>query len=132
MMKLNNTFSRFLIVGLINTIVGTSVMFIAYNALDFSYWVSTFLNYFIGSIVSYFLNKYYTFQSKQKSMMEIVRFIINIAICYFLAYYLAAKAVAFIFASYSQVFIDNISMIVGMCFFVFLNYFGQRLIVFKK
>ena len=131
-MKINNTFSRFLIVGVINTIVGTSIMFIAYNALDLSYWLSTFLNYFIGSIVSYFLNKYYTFQSKQKSLLEIVRFIINIAICYFLAYYLAAKAVAFMFASYSQVFIDNLSMLVGMVFFVILNYFGQRLIVFKN
>ena len=131
-MKINNTFSRFVIVGIINTIVGTSIMFLAYNALGFSYWVSTFLNYFIGSILSYFLNKYYTFQSKQKSMMEIIRFIINIAICYFLAYYLAAKIVAFIFASYSQIFVDNISMIAGMCLFVLLNYFGQRLIVFKK
>jgi len=131
-LKLNSTFSRFILVGIINTLVGTSIMFIAYNFLHASYWISTFLNYFIGSIVSYLLNKYFTFKQKEKSMKEILLFILNIAVCYFVAYFLAAKIIAYLFSEYSIVVVDNLSMLVGMVLFVVLNYFGQRFVVFSK
>ena len=42
---------KFLIVGVINTLVGTTVMFVAYNLIHLSYWVSSAANYVIGSIV---------------------------------------------------------------------------------
>ena len=131
MKKIDTSFFRFLIVGIINTIVGTSIMFIAYNFLHISYWGSTFLNYFIGSIVSYFLNKYYTFKQTNKSLREVILFIANIAVCYFIAYFVAIRIVELILSDYSQTFISNISMGVGMCLFVILNYIGQRLFVFK-
>ncbi len=131
MTKFNSSFVRFLVVGVINTVVGTSIMFIAYNVLEFSYWTSSFLNYFVGSIVSYFLNKFYTFKKKEKSLREVILFIFNIAICYFLAYFVAQKAIAFILSTQSDVLIDNVAMLVGMCLFVVLNYIGQRLFVFK-
>lgn len=132
MKKIDRSFYRFLIVGVINTIVGTSIMFIAYNGLGISYWGSTFLNYFIGSIVSYFLNKYYTFKQKQKSYREIILFVINIACCYFVAYYLAIRIVELLLVDYSSTVISNVSMAVGMCLFVVLNYIGQRLFVFTS
>ena len=56
---------KFLIVGVINTMVGTGVMFVFYNVFSLSYWISSASNYVVGSIVSYFLNKYFTFQSKE-------------------------------------------------------------------
>ena len=56
--KLDLEFVRFLIVGTINTLVGTSIMFVAYNVLGLSYWASSASNYFLASILSYFLNKY--------------------------------------------------------------------------
>lgn len=55
---LDVTFWKFVLVGIVNTLVGTTVMFVAYNALHLSYWISSASNYIIGSIVSYFLNKY--------------------------------------------------------------------------
>jgi putative flippase GtrA len=131
MKKIDRSFYRFLIVGVINTIVGTSIMFIAYNGLGVSYWGSTFLNYFIGSIVSYFLNKYYTFKQTEKSYREIILFVINIACCYFVAYFLAIRIVELILVEYSSTIISNVSMAVGMCLFVVLNYIGQRIFVFK-
>ncbi|TSI03313.1 GtrA family protein [Lysinibacillus sp. BW-2-10] len=129
---INSSFFRFLLVGIINTLVGTSIMFLAYNLFHLSYWVSSFLNYFIGSIVSYFLNKYYTFKQKERSFQEVILFIVNILICYFVAYYLAAKIVSYLLSDYSTAIIDNISMVVGMVLFVLLNYTGQRFIVFSK
>lgn len=41
-------------VGVINTLVGTGVMFAAYNLLHLSYWVSSASNYVVGSIVELF------------------------------------------------------------------------------
>lgn len=131
MTKIDSSFFRFIIVGVINTIVGTSIMFIAYNVFELSYWASSFLNYFVGSIVSFFLNKYYTFKKKEKSLKEVVLFIINIGVCYLLAYFVAQKVIAFVLSAQSNVMIDNVAMLVGMCLFVLLNYIGQRLIVFK-
>ena len=53
---------RFGIVGVLNTLIGTGVMFFAYNALHLGYWISSALNYIVGSIFSYFANKYFTFR----------------------------------------------------------------------
>ena len=61
----DGTLLRFLIVGVINTIFGTSVMFAAYNLLGFGYWVSSALNYIFGGILSYFLNKYLVNERKK-------------------------------------------------------------------
>lgn len=43
---------KFLIVGVINTLVGTGVMFVLYNFFSVSYWISSAANYVVGSIVS--------------------------------------------------------------------------------
>lgn len=128
---IDKTTIKFIIVGIINTIVGTSVMFFMYNFMHASYWVSSVSNYVIGSIVSYFLNKYFTFQSSKKSINEIIYFIINITICYVVAYGLAKPLVYYVLSGASKSVQDNIAMLVGMCLFVVLNYIGQRFIVFK-
>lgn len=49
---------RFIIVGCINTVVGTAIMFGLYNLASCSYWVSSAANYILTSILSFFLNKY--------------------------------------------------------------------------
>ncbi len=129
---LDITFWKFVLVGIINTLVGTTVMFVAYNLLHFSYWVSSASNYVVGSIVSYFLNKYFTFQNNEKSLGQLLKFIVNITVCYLLAYGLAKPVVSWILQNQSKSIQDNCSMLVGMGAFVVFNYIGQRLIVFKK
>ena len=79
---LDITFWKFVLVGIINTLVGTTVMFVAYNFLHFSYWVSSASNYVVGSIVSYFLNKYFTFQNNEKSLGQLFKFILQYVICW--------------------------------------------------
>ena len=130
--NLDRTTGRFLLVGVINTLFGTSIMFLSYNLLHFSYWLSSALNYILGSILSYFLNKFFTFRSVATGGREVVRFILNIAFCYLVAYGIAKPLVAAILAGVNPVIQDNGAMLVGMCLFVGLNYFGQRYFVFKK
>ena len=129
---LDFTTIKFIIVGIINTVVGTSVMFILYNIFSVGYWMSSAANYIIGSIVSYFLNKYFTLQNREKSFKQIILFVINISLCYLIAYGVAKPMVAFILNQYNEKIQGNISMLVGMGLFVILNYFGQRLVVFRQ
>lgn len=123
---------KFLIVGVINTLVGTSVMFLCYNLLHTGYWAASAMNYIIGSIVSYFLNKYFTFKSGRKSVKEVVRFVLNITLCYGIAYGVAKPCVHYMLGRYSVSVRDNAAMFAGMCLFVVLNYFGQRFVVFRQ
>lgn len=130
--KLDITFVKFILVGMVNTIVGTAVMFVAYNVFHLSYWISSAANYIIGSLCSYFLNKYFTFQNKEKSPMIIFKFILNITVCYLIAYGGAKKLILYLLSGFSKQWQDNIAMVCGMGLFVILNYFGQRFFAFKK
>lgn len=129
---LDITTLKFLAVGVINTLVGTGLMFILYNIFSVNYWISSASNYIVGSIVSYFLNKYFTFQNKERSAGQIVRFIVNITLCYLVAYGLAKPAVSYVLSGMSEKAQGNCSMLTGMCLFVALNYLGQRFFVFKE
>ncbi len=123
---------RFGLVGVLNTVVGTSIMFVMYNVFHFSYWLSSFANYFFGSILSFFLNKYFTFRSKTRSFKEVVRFVINIAVCYLLAYGISKPLMLHLLSGRSQSFRENMAMVTGMVLFVILNYLGQRFFTFRK
>lgn len=123
---------RFIIVGFINTLVGSGVMFLAFNLFRLDYWVSSALNYVIGSICSYLLNKYFTFKSNRRSAKEIFSFIVNILICYIVAYGLARPLSRAVFSSLAQNIQDNIALFTGMVVFTGLNYIGQKFFVFRK
>ena len=107
-------------------------MFILYNIFSVNYWISSASNYVVGSIVSYFLNKYFTFRNKEKSWKQIGLFVLNITVCYLLAYGLAKPIVSFALGGFSEKVQGNVSMLAGMGLFVILNYLGQRMLVFKK
>ena len=130
--KFDITFFKFILVGIINTVVGTAVMFIAYNVFHLSYWVSSAANYVVGSVCSYFLNKYFTFQNKEKSSVILLKFVVNITVCYLIAYGGAKKLILLLLSGFSKQWQDNVAMVCGMGLFVILNYFGQRFFAFKK
>ena len=122
---------KFLLVGVINTLVGNGVMFFLYNVCSVGYNISTIANYVVGSIVSYFLNKYFTFKQRQKSFKEVFKFILTIVVCYLVAYGLAKPLAYYIFSGFSISVKDNLAMLAGSGMFIVLNYFGQRFFAFK-
>ena len=123
---------KFGVVGIINTIFGTAIMFGLYNLAGCSYWVSSAANYFFGSILSYFLNKNFTFQNKDSVRKTIPKFVVNILVCYLLAYGIAKPAVLALLQGCSVTLQENVAMVVGMCLFVVFNYCGQRYFAFKE
>jgi len=128
----DKTFMKFIMVGIINTIVGTTIMFVFYNVFHLNYWVSSASNYFFGSICSYILNKHFTFNYKKHFWSSFLRFIINILICYLLAYGIAKPLIKWILYDLNTTYQENIAMILGMCLFVAFNYLGQRFFAFKN
>ena len=130
--KVDGAVIRFIIVGVINTLFGTTIMFVFYNVFHLSYWVSSASNYFFGSILSYFLNKSFTFKYGKMDFQSVFRFTINILICYLIAYGIAKPVVRHLLDGYGQTIQENIAMFIGMVFFVGLNYLGQRFFAFKK
>lgn len=127
----DKTFMKYIIVGVVNTIIGTTIMFVFYNVFGISYWVSSASNYFFGSICSYILNKHFTFNHKEQGCKPFLRFTFNILICYLLAYGIAKPVIHWMLSGYNITIQENVSLALGMCLFVIINYLGQRFYTFK-
>lgn len=133
-------FWKFILVGILNTVVGMGLQFLFFNLCGWNEWVSSLIGYILGSILSYFLNKYFTFKNKDKGWKPIVKFALNIAVCYGLAYGIAIPLISMLCTANSwtmfgwtvEKFAGNFSMIVGACLFVAFNYIGQRFFAFRE
>ena len=123
---------HFSIVGVINTLAGWVIMAVLYNLLHMNYWLSSGISYFIGGIFSYQANSRVTFKVEERDKGLPWRFAVNIIVCYLIAYGIAQPLVGYVLSSQPVIIVDNVAMVVGTCFFVFLNFFGQKLLVFRK
>lgn len=132
--KLNNTFIRFLAVGLLNTLVGLSITIFFLNVIELNYWGSTFIGNSVGAVVSYLLNKSFTFKSKAPLLKSSLQFIAIIFICYLTAYSLGIVLAELIFPSIrlsAYLSYHELSVIFGTIFYTMLNYIGQKWFVFN-
>lgn len=131
---LHPTMIPFILVGIVNTFFGTAVMFFCSEILNLGYWVSSGANYFFGSILSFFLNKHFTFRSGEKGVKVVIRFAINVLVCWLLAYGMA-KPITLFFLQSTDLTIklqEQCAMLVGMVLFTMLNYLGQRFFTFTN
>lgn len=132
---MKNSFVRFILVGIINTIIGLSAMYILLHAFGLSYWVSTFLGNSIGAVVSFFLNRNFTFKSKTSVSGSSFRFILVILCCYLISYDLAKNAVMIVLKDnsfFQPGMKTDLSVLVGTGLYTILNYLGQKWFVFSK
>ena len=146
---LDKTFWKFVLVGVLNTVVGLGVNYLVLWLLGLNksvsdntaYWIASAANYVIGSILSFFLNKYFTFKSNARSAAEVFRFILNIVVCWIIAYGTAKPFIGWLFTKQWIWPWQNVEMpkavgyvatLLGAGLFVILNYFGQRFFAFKK
>ncbi|MBR0446893.1 MAG: GtrA family protein [Clostridia bacterium] len=122
---------KFLLVGVLNTLLGDGLSFLLINLTDLNMWLATALPTVIASVMSYFLNKYFTFKNTEKGWRPALRFALNIAVCYLLAYGIAIPLMQFALSTAEPTLRDNLSKLIGMCLFVGFNYLGQRLFAFR-
>lgn len=91
----NSSFIKYLLVGILNTIVGFGSIFILMFAGVGAY-ISNMLGYAFGIVFSYFMNKNFTFKSKNKSNIHFIKFVLAMLIAYglnLLSLYLALNLI---------------------------------------
>ena len=128
----DKTFLKYVMVGVVNTLIGTTAMFVFYNVFHLGYWISSASNYVLGSISSYLLNRRFTFRADAYSGKTLLRFVFHIPTCYFIAYGIAKPLTRHLLEGLSKTIQENIAMTVGLGLFIVLNYLGQRFFVFRK
>ncbi len=114
-------FVKYNIVGIANTAVGFSIIFFL-MFLGVSATYSNAIGYFIGSILSYYLNKKYTFKSNEKNRALAVRFFAVLAVSYGLNFIALKWLLSFInpyFAQLIAAIVYTLSSFLLSKFFVF-------------
>lgn len=137
------TLILYVIIGVMNFIICTGLMFVLYNVADISQHIAPVVNYSLGSILWYVGCRFVLFRKNKTTLQQLLRFFIEVVVCYALAYYVIAPFVSWIilrFDGVREVFsfggVDNISgncdMAIGAASYALLNYFGQRYYVFSR
>ena len=129
---LDGPFWRFVLVGFLNTLVGNGLGFLLINLTPLGVWSSTAITYTLASVMSYFLNKHFTFRHTETGWRPAVRFAANIAVCWVVAYGIAEPVTLRMMSAATPNLRENVSLAVGMVLFMTLNYLGQRLVVFSQ
>lgn len=121
---------KFLLVGVGNTLL-SAVLMILLEGLG--YWPSTAIAYVAGAVMSFFLNRKFTFQSEAEMGRSAIKFAINVAVCYVLAYSIAQPLGSMILGAMGvkDVWLERLTKLGGMGLYTILNYFGQRFFAFQ-
>lgn len=127
---------RFIMVGFGNTVLGMTIIYILYNQCGLGYWLSSGLGFAAGSIWSFFFNKYFTFQYKERDLITVIKFLCNTIICYVMAYTISKPAVKYVFTqsiiAIPQDTIEQIALFLGSGIYIILNFFGQKFFCFNS
>ena len=75
-------FLRFATVGVINTLIGYAVIFWCMYGLDQDPVASNIIGYAVGLVISFVLNRSYTFRSTADVAPQALRFVVFFALAY--------------------------------------------------
>jgi len=137
---------KFLLVGICNTIVGEGLKALFLALTPMGPLPSSFIATVIASVLSYFLNKYFTFKYKGDNFKAVLRFSVNILCCYVLStaiglciiYPILSHGEGGWFAglqlinSEKKTVVDYVSTYASSVFYVGFNYLGQRFFAFRE
>ncbi|PWK07002.1 GtrA family protein [Tumebacillus permanentifrigoris] len=124
---------RFLLVGVLNTIVGLSATYLLLNLAGLSYWAATFAGNCIGAVVSYFLNKTFTFRDNQGIGKSWWRFVVVMLASYVLAYSIGLQAAHWVLLRFTDDprWLENAAVLVGAGLYTIANYVGHKFFTFR-
>lgn len=132
---MKHSFVRFLLVGIVNTIVGLSIMYTLLDLFHWTYWLATLSGNLVGACVSFLLNRFFTFNSGISIKKGLLPFAGVILVCYFISYGLGKKLAFYLLAmthllplSYSS----ECAVLIGTGLYTITNYFGQKHLVFRR
>ena len=122
---------KFLLVGVGNTLLSAVLMFLLEGL---GYWPSTAIAYVAGAVMSFFLNRSFTFRSKAAFWPSVLKFAVSVAVCYLVAYSVAQPLVTLVLSrtAIPAIWQERLSKLVGMGLYTCLNYVGQRFFAFRN
>ena len=135
-MLIDKSFIRFIIVGILSTLYAIVLTFVLYNFLSFGYWASTGSTYATGMLISYYLNKKYTFKYGQAAfdIRSFLRFLLVVGVSYLVSFSLSRLIAPYfikrLINSDNNRVIEQLTMLCAMSSYTVLNYFGQKLFAF--
>lgn len=131
-------FIKFLIVGVINTLVTLIVIFVCKSLLGVNQWVSNAIGYVAGVINSFLWNKQWVFHSSKSAGREACKFMAGFLICYgiqfFVTWFLTNRMGlgqlewqlgGMTFSGYA------VATVFGMCVYTICNFIFNRIVTFK-
>lgn len=131
---LGGSFLRFLLVGVFNTIVGLSVIALMLHVVGIGYWASTFIGNAVGALVSYILNKKFTFRSKAKVAGSLWKFFLVTLACYGLSYGIGLYGgfwLAAVFPAFPDNRVHDAATLLGTALYTVTNYLGHKYFSFR-
>ena len=122
---------KFLLVGVGNTLLSMVLMFLLEGL---GYWLSTAIAYVAGAVMSFFLNRSFTFKSKAAFWPSVLKFAVNVVVCYLVAYSIAQPLVTAVLSrtAIPAIWQERIAKVFGMGLYTCLNYVGQRFFAFRN
>lgn len=119
-------FIKFGLVGVLNTIITLSIIFVFMKLLNVSYILSNVIGYLFGFVNSFMLNKIWTFKSKKSIGSESFFFVLIFVVCYFiqLTFLIILKEKLLVKPEYAQ--------IISMILYSIINFSGNKFITFKN
>ncbi len=118
-------FIRFGIVGVINTLITISIIFILSNVYNVHYIISNIIGYIAGFMNSFLMNKFWTFQSKGNFLKESYWFILVFLISY-------ALQVLILYYLHGILKInENLSQILSMICYTLVNFILNKFLTFR-
>ena len=126
MQIINITFVRFILVGIVNTIIGYSLIMLFFHVFGLTYGSSYFLSYVISFVISFFLNRRFVFFSKNKKMREFIKFSLSFFISYVISYIFL-----YLFVEY-KIMDADIAFFAGMVIYSSLFYLLNRHVTFSS
>lgn len=131
---LGSPFVRFLLVGVLNTLIGLSSSFLLYNFVLMGYWAATFGGNLIGATASYFLNRRFTFRSNVSVSSSWWKFVVVIILCYVVSYGCSlwiSQSLYWLLPQASQKLVQNFAILLGNGLYTILNYLGHKYFTFR-
>ena len=112
---IDKTLALYLLVGVLNFIVCTGIMFLLYNVADVSKHFAPIVNYGLGSLIWYLSCNYLLFPGHKTTSKQLLRFVLDIVVCYLLSYYLIGPYAAHDIRSVTLDLIAKCEALVVLC-----------------
>ena len=117
---------RFILVGILNTVVGLSIIYAAMYFFDFGIKSANLIGYLVGLIISFTLNKKWTFKNRDRIGSSLIRYLLVIGVAY-----VANLQTVIFFDSYLKIS-PYLAQFMGVFPYALIGYLGCKFFAFPE